>query len=167
MLIFHLILTLFMVAVMFYDALKYIIPNVVVGMLMFIYVVFVVITPDVDWLGGIYAMLALLVVGYAIFAAGIAGAGDGKLLAACGLWCGWEYHTIQFIVYMALIGGAMSLALIVGRPLGFWIVGKLGGSARIPRILEKDAPIPYGIAIAGGFLIVLWQGVLPGLGLSG
>ncbi len=161
--LFHLLLTLFMVAVMFYDALKYIIPNAVVGMLTVMYVAFVFSTPNVDWLGGIYAMLALLAVGYAIFALGIAGAGDGKLLAACGLWCGWEIHTVHFVIYMAIIGGVMSLLLIIGRPIGCWIAGKTIGTARIPRILEKDAPVPYGIAIAFGFLIVLWQGLLPGL----
>jgi len=164
--LFHLILTLFMVAVMFYDALKYIIPNAVVGMLALLYVVFAFITPDLDWLGGIYAMLALLVVGYAIFAVGIAGAGDGKFLAVCGLWCGWNMEVVQFIIYMSIIGGLMSLVLIIGRPLGFWIVGRFGGSKRIPRIMEKDAPIPYGIAIAGSFLYMLWQGVLPGLALA-
>ena len=152
-----------MVAVMLYDAMKYIIPNAIVLLLILRYGVFAVITPDIDWLGGIYAMLALLAVGYLLFAAGIAGAGDGKFLAACGLWCGWEFHTVNFIVFMAIIGGLMSLALIIGRPLGFWMMGRLTAAKHIPRILEKDAPIPYGLAIAGGFLIVLWQGVLPGL----
>jgi prepilin peptidase CpaA len=79
------------------------------------------------------------------------GGGDAKLLPALILWTGWHLTSLQFLFLMALLGGALSIALLVLRFL-------LRRRAGLPQLLQSGAPIPYGIAIAMAFLGLLWQG---------
>ncbi|MHA6287509.1 A24 family peptidase [Maricaulis sp. CAU 1757] len=101
-------------------------------------------------LGGGVALL----IGFALFAPGWIGGGDAKLFAAAALWMGWP-DMYQFLMATVLAGGVLVLALIVLRRGLAWVpqvAGRLDGSA-----LAKDAPVPYGIAIAAG---ALWS--IPG-----
>ena len=164
MIAFFIILTLLMLLVFYFDSTSYTIPNWLNLGVLILYPVFVLASPEpVDWLGGISAFGAFFAVGFAIFALGIMGGGDIKLLSASSLWVGWNAIAIKYIIYIALIGGVLSLLLIVGRPLAFWITGRFFGSDKIPRVFMKGEPVPYGLAIAGIFLYLLWSGELPNL----
>ena len=58
----------------------------------------------------IAAGFLLLAVGFALFAGGIFGGGDAKLMAAAGLWFGWA-QLMPFLVYTALAGGLLAIAV--------------------------------------------------------
>lgn len=89
-----------------------------------------------------------------VYAFGGIGAGDVKLLAACGAYLG----------PVGLINGTV-LAFLIGGLLGFYyiVVGKL--MYLVPRLyaffpnggaLDRKVELPYGVAIAGGSILALW-----------
>ncbi|MET0250689.1 MAG: prepilin peptidase [Novosphingobium sp.] len=81
-------------------------------------------------------MLLLLA---ALFAMGLMGGGDVKLLTALALWLPWRPF-LELIVVMAVAGGALTLVLAVWHHL---------------RRRRDRLQIPYGVAIAGAGLWVL------------
>ena len=167
MLALYLILTVLMLIVYFKDVTSYTIPNWLNLVILLLYPALLLIAPEpVDWLSGIYGLLAVFAVGFVIFALGIMGGGDIKLLCICALWCGFGQTLLAFLVYTALLGGALSLLLIGGRLYVTWLASKRENPPEIPRLLSYGEPAPYGLAIATGFLIVLWTGKLPGMGLT-
>lgn len=107
------------------------------------------------WGGGVLLMHglaggAMLGVGIALFAAGIVGGGDAKLLAATAVWSGWGLLP-ALLLLMALGGGVLALFLIAFRR---WpLAGRLAGVAWVRR-LHGEAGVPYGLAIAAGGIIL-------------
>ncbi len=99
---------------------------------------------------------ALLLVGMAMFAMNLLGGGDAKLLAAVGVWMGWLALPV-YLVWAAIIGGLLALAVLTFRrtPLATMI----SATPWISRLHDKQAGIPYGIALAAGALIALPQTV--------
>lgn len=101
--------------------------------------------------------LAVLALGFALFAAGWLGGGDGKLAAAVALWLG-PWATLDFIALTAILGGALALAILAFRaaPLPAGLRG-----ARWARLLHAPrAGIPYGVAIAAAGIATLPQSPL-------
>lgn len=99
-------------------------------------------------LGGV-VVLAITVT---LFALHYIGGGDAKLASAVALWLGFGDDLLQYGLYAALLGGALSIAFLAFRqvPLPYkW--------AQAPWIARLHAPrggIPYGIALAAAALIV-------------
>jgi prepilin peptidase CpaA len=94
---------------------------------------------------GVLAGAGTLALGVAAFAAGWVGAGDSKLAAASALWLG-PALAIQYLVWTALIGGVMAMAIVVFRafPLPRFL-----GRRRWARLLHvKGVGAPYGVALA-------------------
>lgn len=103
---------------------------------------------------GIAGAALVLIAGSSLFARGLVGGGDVKLLAAASLWAGAE-EVPRLLLATALIGGVLALAFLT--PLA-----RLSGAGRQTDELEKDqaagagsAPIPYGVAISAAALIVM------------
>lgn len=101
----------------------------------------------------------VLVLGIPLYAVGLAGAGDFKLLAAAALWAGPQALPMLLMV-MALSGGLLAAA--------YWLRAKFclrtAGVAAPPEgettgggegIATKH--LPYGVAISAGALVVLVQ----------
>lgn len=164
--VFFLLLTVLMALVMFFDVTKYLIPNWLVGLVLVFYPFMVLMAPhgSVNWLGALGAMLVIFAVGYVIYIKKWMGGGDIKLLTACALWAG-PMQLLDFLLIMALIGGALALLLIAIRRALPWAAPAYAGSAKLPRVLSEGEPLPYGLAIAGSFLLLLWMQQLPGLAL--
>ena len=120
----------------------------------------------IDWIGALGIAAIALAVGVALFAANIMGGGDIKLLVVCVLWVGWSAALLKYIIITSLIGGALSIALMIGRPAIGYLWLKHMKTANLPRIFEKGAPLPYGLAIAGAMIILIAQGKLTGLELG-
>ncbi|MBV7264910.1 A24 family peptidase [Erythrobacter ani] len=80
-----------------------------------------------------------------LFAAGMMGGGDVKLLTALALWIA-PTSFVQLLVVMALVGGVLTIVM--------------GGWHFLRRQKERLA-IPYGVAIAVGGLWVLAVNYLP------
>lgn len=91
---------------------------------------------------------ALLGGGTLLFAKGMFGGGDVKLLATVGLWC--DLTTAFFMLTCVFLSGG-ALAILI---LGARTFAPAGAAARVV-ILRPRAGIPYGIAIAAGALITL------------
>lgn len=150
-----------MLAVLWFDVSRYIIPNWLVGLMLIAYPCAVVMARvPVDWKMALAAMGIVLAVGYVVFALKWMGGGDIKLMTACALWVGWGENLLNFIFVVALIGGVFALSVWGIRKILPYLPKK-PGDAPLPRILREGEPIPYGVAIAFGFLLMLFNGKIP------
>lgn len=116
------------------------------------------LTPE-QW--GVHLGLAFagLVAGMILFALRVMGGGDAKLIAATLIWLGSD-GAMAFLVYTALAGGALTLALLWARRNVAQFAHALPAS--IGRHLEAKGDIPYGVAIcAGGLLAISHSDLLP------
>ncbi|MBB3455261.1 prepilin peptidase CpaA [Rhizobium sp. BK313] len=87
---------------------------------------------------------------FALFALNVMGGGDAKLLAASALWFGFDPSLLSFLVYVAFLGGVVTIAILMIRSQSNVI---LAMGLPLPNSLLIAKKIPYGIAIAiGGFL---------------
>jgi prepilin peptidase CpaA len=154
-----------MLAVLWFDSTSYIIPNWLVGLLLLTYPVAVYMAPHaVDWKMATAGMGVVFVVGYIIFAMKWMGGGDIKLMTVLSLWVGLRALP-DFIFIVALIGGVFAVGVwVIRKALPY--LPKKPDSAPLPRILRDNEPIPYGIAIAFTFLLLMWMGKIPALAIS-
>ncbi len=144
-----------MLAVLWLDVTRYIIPNWLVGSLLALYPVAVMTSSQaVDWRMALVGMTVVLVSGYIVFALKWMGGGDIKLLTACALWVGLR-NLADFIMIVAMIGGAFSLLVWLARKVLPLLPQKFDN---LPRLLRNGEPVPYGVAIAFGFLVALLNG---------
>ncbi|RUP09373.1 prepilin peptidase [Hyphomicrobium sp.] len=94
---------------------------------------------------------AILGVTFVLFSLNFLGGGDAKLIAAGSIWIGAN-DIIEYLVFVAVFGGVLSLAILGYRN---WFPAQsfaLPGWAQ--RLHVHSGPIPYGIAIAAGALAV-------------
>jgi prepilin peptidase CpaA len=96
--------------------------------------------------------LLVLAVAFAFFAFGWIGGGDAKLAAATALWLGTGILLLQYLVYAALLGGALTLAVLALRRLPLMPI--IAGTGWIARLHEPKAGVPYGIALAAAGILV-------------
>ena len=98
--------------------------------------------------------LLVLCVAFVFFAFGWIGGGDAKLAAATALWVGFG-DLPPYLVYAALLGGALTLAILLARA---WpLPAALTGIGWIGRLHDRKAGIPYGIALALAGILVYPQ----------
>ncbi len=91
----------------------------------------------------------VLTAGFAMFAAGIFGGGDAKLLAAGALWIGLE-QLLPFIYLVAIFGGILAIVILAYRRFPAAIAA---GQQWSIRLHDKSGGIPYGIAIAAAAFV--------------
>jgi len=151
-----------MLVVLYFDVTRYIIPNWLVGLMLLAYPAAVMMARNpIDWKMAIVGMTVVLVCGYLVFAMKWMGGGDIKLITACALWVGLR-NLPDFIFITALIGGAFSLGVWGFRKaLPHMPVKPFRGPT--PRILRDGEPVPYGVAISFGFLLMIWTGKIPAI----
>jgi Flp pilus assembly protein protease CpaA len=70
---------------------------------------------------------------------------------------------LPFIMGVGVLGGLLALLLVIIRPLTAYLFSKLEKPPTISRILTVGEPVPYGVAIAISFLILLWSAKIPGI----
>ncbi|KQY13229.1 prepilin peptidase [Rhizobium sp. Root482] len=96
------------------------------------------------------AGLAVFAACFALFALNIMGGGDAKLLTASAVWFGFNSSLLAFLVYVSIIGGALTLLILAMRKRENTI---LATGLPVPHLLFTAQKVPYGIAIGiGGFL---------------
>jgi prepilin peptidase CpaA len=94
---------------------------------------------------------AFLLAGMGLFAAGLLGGGDAKLLAAVALYMGSGWAA-PYVMAVAVAGGGLACAVLLLR----W-AARQGFTATMPWLSHLADPklgIPYGVAIAAGWLFV-------------
>ena len=101
-----------------------------------------------DWLIHLGVALAFFVVGALLFARGVWGGGDAKLLPAVALWIGLA-GLPRFLVIMALTGGVLAVLALLSRRIA---LGPIGPLRAWGQRLAETGHVPYGIAIAAGGL---------------
>ena len=147
------------------------IPNWLTGGLVALYPLYVLTSPvPVAWPGALGAALAVFLLGWLLFARGVMGGGDVKLISAAVLWAGLD-HLVLFAIVTSLAGGVLALgSLFRARYAWFYILplARLGlvtgrGTRPMPEEQEGapeaagrslDDTLPYGVAVAAGGLAV-------------
>ena len=104
-----------------------------------------------DYLQHAGAGAIVLAVCFFFFGMGWMGGGDAKIAAAVALWFGFG-HLLDFLLYVSIFGGALTLGLLEFRrwPLPY----PLAKQPWLLHLHHRDTGIPYGIALALGGLIV-------------
>lgn len=137
-----------------WDLASYTIPNLLSLVLIGVFVLFAVLAGmplgSAGWHG--LAGLIGLTAGFTLFALGYIGGGDAKLFAAIALWLGFD-SLLEFALVSSLFGGGLALGLISLRSMP--LPAMLSGQSWLTRLHDRDAGIPYGIALAAGALVVL------------
>jgi prepilin peptidase CpaA len=117
----------------------------------FVVVAIIIQLPLDQALSHLGVAVVVLVVGFSFFAFGWIGGGDAKLAAAAALWIGLG-QLLPFLIYAALLGGVLTLAMLVMRrwplPPRLMSVGWIG------RLHDSKSGIPYGIALAVSAILV-------------
>ncbi|MFT4089211.1 MAG: prepilin peptidase [Asticcacaulis sp.] len=107
--------------------------------------------------------LAAFALGIVAFALRLMGGGDAKLIAATALWFHFQGF-IAFLVYVALMGGVLTILLLLARQYLNVFTPVMPGW--LQKLLQPKGDIPYGIAIcAGGLLTMTHSNLYPLLGL--
>ena len=152
-------LVLALVAAAVSDAIGYVIPNSAVVAVVGLFVAAAALSaPPVAWLSHVAAAALVLTIGLFLFHFRLMGGGDVKFWAACALWAGMDLLIVQ-LVYVTTIGVVVALVLALIRmavEFGVQFVPEGTGNA-LPRVLRRGAPVPYGIAIASGTLLLVAQ----------
>ena len=119
-------------------------------------VVFALVAPltGMEWAayGWHFAAGALvLAVTFGLFAMGGMGGGDAKLLAATAVWMGLNIHLVEYLVVSTLIGGLLTLAILIYRksPLAAFT----GRNPFLRHFADDTTGVPYGIALGLGGLL--------------
>ncbi len=101
---------------------------------------------------GMHLAISLIVFAgcFTLFALNIMGGGDAKLLTASAVWFGFNSSLIEFLIYVSLFGGVLTILILMLRKQENII---LAAGIPVPHLLFTAKKIPYGIAIGfGGFL---------------
>lgn len=141
-----------MAAAAFEDLRRLVIPNPVVALLCALWPLYLATAPGYSLSGSLGAAAcaaAVFVAGALMFARGLIGGGDVKLLAAATLWAG-PGMTPALLALTALLGGALGLLRLSSIALRA-VLGTPGAAGAGPA---RAAPVPYGVAIAGAALAV-------------
>ncbi len=95
--------------------------------------------------------VAILAIGFFLFAANIIGGGDAKLLAAASVWTGYLAF-MPFLFGTVIAGGLMAAALLAARQ---FMKQAETNPPFVNHLLQKQSGIPYGVAIMFGGMMAI------------
>lgn len=132
------------------DAVEFEIPNSVSVGLVALYPIYAMTAPNpVHWVWGVAIAAATFALGLGIYARGLFGGGDIKLVSAAALWAGPKLILPMFFV-ISVAGGVLAL-LFLGV---YWLQRHrmaVGVDASLTAAAyAAPARLPYGVAIAVG-----------------
>lgn len=86
---------------------------------------------------------------FALFAFGIMGGGDAKILTASALWFGFNESLYIYLIYVSIFGGFLSMLILLMRSnMNLILVYGLP----VPQTMLHAKKVPYGIAIGAAAL---------------
>ncbi|MEM9999381.1 MAG: prepilin peptidase [Pseudomonadota bacterium] len=97
------------------------------------------------------AFALVLTVTFGLFAAGVMGGGDAKLMSSTALWIGFNMHLLDYAIAFTVAGGVLTLMLVILRNSAF---ATYVGEIRVLWRMLDEKDIPYGVALAIGGLVV-------------
>ncbi len=135
-----------------WDVLVFEIPDTLSIVIVVLAIAFGLLQPGFPWISHIAAPLLVFAFGLLAFSRNWLGGGDVKVLTATAAWTGLAGLPVQWAV-VAVAGGAMTVVLVAVR-----MALARGGrdTAALPRIVHRDAPLPYAVAIAVGTFWWAW-----------
>lgn len=144
---------LLLVAAALWDAVTLTIPNYLVLAVLALYAASWSVNFDLsDILFDLLAAAIVFAVCFVLFALGWLGGGDAKLAPGAVLWADYDGF-LAFVIAMTLAGGILSIVLLALRG-GLRAAG--ASQERLPVALRWASPVPYGIAISAGAILVIW-----------
>ena len=153
---------LLLIAAAVWDAVTMTIPNYLVLAVLTLYAVSLTVGFDLsNFLFDLLAAAIIFAICFGLFAMGWLGGGDAKLAPGAVLWVGYDSF-VEFVIAMTLAGGVLSIALLALRG-GFRAAGTQ--QQRLPLVLKWASPVPYGIAISAGAILMIWLQYKGGLAL--
>jgi prepilin peptidase CpaA len=87
---------------------------------------------------------------FALFALGVMGGGDAKVLTASAVWFGLNESLVTYLIYVSLFGGLLSLLIVAMRSQHNLI---LTYGIPVPETMLHKKKVPYGIAIGAAAFI--------------
>lgn len=144
-----LLLLLVLVAASVSDVKRRKIPNWTVLAVALLFVAWQFAGAPIPWFSALAAAGISFVVTLGLFALGILGAGDSKLMTAVALFAGLGQLPL-FVVATALCGGVLAVITLVVHPTRTWVaLYHLRGKGNFGQ------SVPYGVAISLGGAIVV------------
>jgi prepilin peptidase CpaA len=146
------VLTAALIAAALSDITTYLIPHRYPAAIAIAFFLFAIGRPAHFLVGGLGAAALLFAIGALLFARHMLGGGDVKLLAATGLWAGFDLLAL-LIFASAIAGGALAATAL--SPLGRLLPVR-PGSAPLGNDFHSRMrqPMPFGVAIALGGVCV-------------
>jgi prepilin peptidase CpaA len=132
------------------DVVEFQIPDSVSLGLVALYPIYVFVARDpVHWIWGLAVAAATFALGLGLFAGGLFGGGDIKMVSAASLWAGPKLVLAMFFV-ISVTGGALALLF-----LGIHWMQRHRETVGVDASLTATAyaartRLPYGVAIAAG-----------------
>jgi prepilin peptidase CpaA len=132
-----------LVAASCFDVLRLRIPNVIPLGLVVLFALHLLVEPGVHApLDHLLALAVTLLILFPVFALGMLGGGDVKLLAAVALWLGMQ-KLAALLILVGIAGGIFALFWLAMR----WLIRTGLGDRRLPRSLQAHAPLPFALPI--------------------
>jgi len=103
-----------------------------------------------DILSHVGAGAAVFAAGFVFFALNIMGGGDAKILAASAIWFGLNDSLVNYLVYVSILGGILSVVILMMRSQHDFI---LAYGIPVPETMLHKKKVPYGIAIGAAALM--------------
>jgi prepilin peptidase CpaA len=143
-----LLLTVLLATAAISDVRTLTIPNWLTLGVAILFVPYALLTLDPMQTGAAIVTGALtLALGLLLFAAGLFGGGDGKLLAATSLWAG-PNMLAEYIAVVGIAGGILAASLLISP------VARLASALRGAPTVGAGSAVPYGVALACGGLFI-------------
>lgn len=144
-----------LLAAAYHDMRRFRIPNIYCLILLLLFPAMALTAPEsssVNWIGNLIVFAIMLAIGMLLYRFKVIGGGDAKMIAAVSLWAGPPY-VLHLLFFTTLAGGL--LALLLGL-LTYWrcLQAKNTDSRQSMKNLAST-PIPYGIAIMIGGIVML------------
>ncbi|HUO91430.1 MAG TPA: prepilin peptidase [Rhizomicrobium sp.] len=117
------------------------IPNWTVVAVIALFGAWAISTPSVSLLSSFAASAIIFAITSTLFALGIVGGGDSKLMTAVALFAGFG-QLPDFVFLTALAGGAMAVASLASQPMRTFVM------LTAPSTAASTRGIPYGVAIS-------------------
>lgn len=133
------------------------IPNWTVVAVAILFLPWIFVGPVVSVLSSLEAAGVAFLISFGLYAFGVIGAGDSKLLTVAALFAGLS-QLVSFLVLVALAGGVVAVISLALDPTRALVMLQLRGRDSAGR------GIPYGVAIAiATAVVVVWPLSLKGL----
>lgn len=97
-----------------------------------------------DFLMHVGAGGAVFAACFILFAFGIMGGGDAKILTASAIWFGLNESLVTYLIWVSVFGGLLSVVILMMRSQHNLI---LAYGIPVPETMMHKKKVPYGIAI--------------------